>query len=154
MTDYLADLQQLARVLEIEDHVYVPGHVRFRELVAYYTVADLFLCLSEHEGFCAPLVEAMYHDIPILAYATTAIPYTLGQAGVLVHEKNFGQIAEMAHLLSTDRALRDRVVACQRARLADFRPRPIAGRFRAYLAELLGDSADGAGLALAAGGRG
>lgn len=138
MTSYLADLQQLAREHEIEDHLHFTGHVRFRELVAYYTVADVFLCLSEHEGFCVPLVEAMYHDIPILAYATTAIPHTLGQAGVLVRQKDLGQIAEMAHLLSSDRQLRARVVAQQRERLADFQPRPIAAQFKAYLAELLG----------------
>jgi glycosyltransferase involved in cell wall biosynthesis len=148
MEGYLADLQQLARFHEIEDHLIFAGHVRFRELLAYYAVADLFLCMSEHEGFCVPLVEAMYHDIPILAYQATAIPDTLGEAGVLVRQKNFAQIAEMAHLLVSDRALRAQVLARQRARVACFQPERIAARFRTYLSELLGTPCAAAALAL------
>jgi glycosyltransferase involved in cell wall biosynthesis len=138
MEDYCADLQQLARYHRVEDHVVFAGHVRFRELVAYYTLADVFLCMSEHEGFCVPLLEAMYHDIPILAFDAAAVPHTLGQAGVLVRQKDFARIAEMAHLLVSDRPLRARVVRRQRERLADFRPERVAARFRAYIEELVG----------------
>ena len=59
------------------------GHVSDEELVAFYEVADLFLCASEHEGFCVPLVEAFYKQVPVLAYAATAVPSTMDGAGVL-----------------------------------------------------------------------
>ena len=49
-------------------HVHFTGHVSNEELSAYYEVADLFLCASEHEGFCVPLVEAFYKQVPVLAY--------------------------------------------------------------------------------------
>ena len=53
----------------------------------YYEVADLFLCASEHEGFCVPLVEAFYKQVPVLAYAATAVPATMDGAGVLYDDK-------------------------------------------------------------------
>ena len=61
---------------------------RDEELVAYYEVADLFLCASEHEGFCVPLVEAFYKQVPVLAYAATAVPATMDGAGVLYDDKD------------------------------------------------------------------
>ena len=64
------------------------GHVSDEELVAYYEVADLFLCASEHEGFCVPLVEAFYKQVPVLAYAATAVPATMDGAGVLFDDKD------------------------------------------------------------------
>ena len=49
----------------------------------FYETADLFLCASEHEGFCVPIVEAFYKQVPVLAYAATAVPSTMDGAGVL-----------------------------------------------------------------------
>ena len=58
------------------------------ELLAYWAVADVFVCLSEHEGFCVPVVEAMELGVPVVAYAATAVPETLGGAGVLLDDKD------------------------------------------------------------------
>ena len=69
-------------------HVHFIGHVSDEELVAYYEIADLFLCASEHEGFCVPLVEAFYKQVPVLAYAATAVPATMDGAGVLYDDKD------------------------------------------------------------------
>lgn len=68
-------------------NVYFSGHVKFPEIIAYYKIADIFLCESEHEGFCVPLLEAMTFDIPIVAYHSSAIPFTLGNSGVIFKEK-------------------------------------------------------------------
>ena len=68
-------------------HVHFIGHVSDEELVAFYDVADLFLCASEHEGFCVPLVEAFYKQVPVLAYAATAVPATMDGAGVLFDDQ-------------------------------------------------------------------
>ncbi len=61
-------------------NVHFTGHVSDEELVAFYEIADLFLCASEHEGFCVPLVEAFYKQVPVLAYAATAVPSTMDGA--------------------------------------------------------------------------
>lgn len=83
---YYRFLRKHIKKLGVEDVIF-PGHISFQEILAYYTVADVFLCMSEHEGFCVPLVEAMYFGVPIVAYAATAVPDTLGGCGVLVMNK-------------------------------------------------------------------
>ena len=57
------------------------GGVPNEDLAAYYRWADAYVSLSEHEGFCVPLVESMAMDVPVLAYAAGAVPETLGGAG-------------------------------------------------------------------------
>jgi glycosyltransferase involved in cell wall biosynthesis len=98
--------------LELKD-VVLTGHVDTDDLVAYYQVADLFLCLSEHEGFCVPLIEAFRFGVPVMAFEAGAVPETLGGAGILVREKRFDEIAEMAHLLVHDEDFRQKVIAGQ-----------------------------------------
>jgi glycosyltransferase involved in cell wall biosynthesis len=137
LENYLQELQELASSLGVLDHVFFLGHVRQDELRAYYRLADIFLCMSEHEGFCVPLLEAMHHDVPVLAYAAAAVPETLGRAGILVGRKDHAAIAELAHLMIADQDLRDRVVRGQAQRLADFRPEPIVHEFRSTIEELV-----------------
>ncbi len=110
---YFDSLVRLVDDLLLEDVVF-PGHVDTDDLVAYYQVADVFLSMSEHEGFCAPLLEAFQFDLPVMAFDGGAVAETLGGAGILIHEKRFEEIAEMAHLLVHDEKLRARVVARQR----------------------------------------
>lgn len=137
MQSYLAELCALARSLGVEDHLFLGRDVSLAELIAHYQSADVFLCLSEHEGFCVPLLEAMHFQVPILAYEAAAVPGTLGSAGVLVKDKEFPAIAEMLHLLILDQQLREQVLKGQAQRLRDFRPESIASQFKSYLNELL-----------------
>jgi glycosyltransferase involved in cell wall biosynthesis len=102
--------------------VVMTGKVSQEELNAYYRRADLFVSMSEHEGFGVPLVEAMHFGVPVLAYRAAAVPETLGGAGVLFGEKRYAEIAEMMDLLMEEEGLRARVVAGQRRRLQDFLP--------------------------------
>jgi len=115
---YYDRLIRLADDLELRG-VEFPGHVTTEELVAFYRVADVFLCMSEHEGFCAPLLEAFQMGVPVVAYDAGAVSETLGGAGVLVHEKKFDEIAELARLLVTDEELRQQVVDAQYRRLEE-----------------------------------
>ena len=119
MEDYQAQLFQFCQNLNIPN-VYFTGKVRFRELLAYYRIADIYLCMSEHEGFCVPLLECMYLGVPIITHKCTAIGETMGDAGILVRRKRFDEIAEMAHLLITDEDLRTRVVNKQKDRVLVF----------------------------------
>jgi glycosyltransferase involved in cell wall biosynthesis len=112
------------------------GHVDHRELLAAYRAADVFVSMSEHEGFGVPLVEAMRLRVPILAYATTAVADTLGDAGVRFTSKPFDVMAEAAHRLVQDAALRESVLAGQDGRVRDFAPAAVEARLRAYVEAL------------------
>lgn len=90
--EYYEKLKNLVALLSIKD-VYMMGHVPFNQLLSYYKNADLFLCMSEHEGFCVPLLEAMHFRIPIIAYECTAIGETVGKGGMLVNHKDSFKIA-------------------------------------------------------------
>lgn len=96
------------------------GPVPDIDLAAYYRTASVYISLSEHEGFCVPLLEAMAADVPVLAYASTAVPDTLGGAGVMFEPKDLEYAAELLGELAYNSALRDQVIARQRVRLADF----------------------------------
>jgi len=98
------------------------GRVPTPELATYYRHAHAYVSLSEHEGFCAPLVEAMAMDVPILAYAGAAVPETLGGAGVSFAPKDLEVAAELLGTLVYDQPVRDRVIAGQRRRLTTFAP--------------------------------
>ena len=121
---YLASLQHLVHTLELT-HVHFTGHVTDEELVAYYDIADLFLCASEHEGFCVPIVEAFYMGVPVLAYAATAVPATMDGGGMLFADKDPREVAAlMEAILSDDRlasTITDRQTqAVQRLQAKDF----------------------------------
>jgi glycosyltransferase involved in cell wall biosynthesis len=102
------------------DRIVFTGAVSDEELAIYYQYADVYISLSEHEGFCVPLVEAMAADVPVLAYAAAAVPDTLGGAGIQFAPKDIEVAAELLGELAFDDDLRADVVAGQRRRLADF----------------------------------
>ncbi len=96
------------------------GPVPDVDLATYYRMADVYISLSEHEGFCVPLLEAMAADVPVLAYAAAAVPDTLGGAGVQFAPKDLEHAAELLGELAYNDTLRSQVIAGQRRRLADF----------------------------------
>lgn len=109
------------------------GHVAHDDLLACYASADVFVSMSEHEGFGVPLVESMLMDVPVLAYKSTAVPHTLGDAGVQFTHKRLDEVGEMAHALAADASLRAAVLAGQRTRVAAFAPAAVEGALRGYL---------------------
>ena len=129
MECYLDDLKSYAQHLGIAEHVIFPGHIGFDEVLAYYKLADVFVCMSEHEGFCVPLVESMLFDVPIVAYASTAIPETLGGSGLLLEDKDPEYVAAAIDRVIEDEALRSHVRATQRTRLMAFEHDVVAKRF-------------------------
>ena len=118
------------------DRVIFTGAVSDEELVIYYQHADVYISLSEHEGFCVPLVEAMAAGVPVLAYASTAVPDTLGGAGVQFTPKNLEVAAELLDELIFNDDLRVRVLAGQRRRLADFGDARISRELSALIGSL------------------
>ena len=119
---YYRGLVRLASEFHLQaEEVRFLGHVPDDELHAAYRAADVFLSLSEHEGFCLPLVESLVFDVPVVAYDSTAVPDTLGGAGILVRDKRPDRLAELIDVLVRDPALRAKVVAGQRVRLAELK---------------------------------
>lgn len=102
-----------------EDVIFT-GHVDWAELVAYYKAAHVLVSMSEHEGFCVPLVEGMICDTPILAYKCAAIPHTLGPAGIQFQEKHYPELAALSHRLREDPAFREGVLTGQRKQLQSY----------------------------------
>jgi glycosyltransferase involved in cell wall biosynthesis len=134
---YYAQVRALVSELKmLPDRFWFTGPVPDDDLAAYYRWADAYVSLSEHEGFCVPLVEAMAADVPVLAYAAGAVPETLGGAGLLFAPKDLEVAAEMLGMLVYDRPLRAHIIDGQRRRLADFAPERIDARLHELLRSL------------------
>jgi glycosyltransferase involved in cell wall biosynthesis len=133
---YLASLHQLVATLGAA-HVYFIGHVSDEELVAFYEIADLFLCASEHEGFCVPLVEAFHKQVPVLAYAATAVPATMDGAGVLYDDKDPVQVATLIDAIISDSRLQDRIVEGQLAAVDRLRAKDFDGTLLGFVDRIL-----------------
>lgn len=137
--EYFRKLKDLIEKLSLHD-VIMPGSVSDKDLNSYYTIADIFLCMSEHEGFCVPLVECMYFNVPIIAYNSSAIPFTLKNSGVLVNRKNYGQIAELIDIIINDDTLKTKIVKKQKDRLKDFAYETTKNKFRELIDSLIDEA--------------
>src|SRR5215510_14754937 len=120
----------------LPDRFWFTGPVPDEDLGAFYRWADAYVSLSEHEGFCVPLVEAMASDVPVLAYGAGAVPETLGGAGMMFAPKDLEVAAEMLGTLVSDKPVRNGVLEGQRRRLKDFAPERIEARLKQVLATL------------------
>jgi glycosyltransferase involved in cell wall biosynthesis len=118
----------------LPERFWFTGPVPDVELAAYYRNAHAYVSLSEHEGFCAPLVESMAMDVPILAFGAAAVPETLGGAGVSFAPKDLEYAAELLGALVYEEPLRGAVLEGQRARLRDFSPPALRPRLQHALA--------------------
>jgi len=126
----------IAQYEMLPDRFWFTGPVPDEDLAAFYRWSDAYVSLSEHEGFCVPLVEAMAADVPIVAYAAGAVPETLGGAGMLFSPKDLEVAAELLGSVVYDHQVRARVLEGQRRRLQDFSPPRIEARLRQLLETL------------------
>lgn len=124
--------------LGLEDAVSVTGSVSPAELEAYYRAADIFVCASDHEGFCVPIVEAMGHGVPVVAYGVTAVPETVGDAGLCLPDKSPLRFAAAVHRVVEDGALRGRLAAAAAHRAAGFSVTRSRARFVELVRQAVG----------------
>lgn len=117
---YVDSLYRLISQLQLDGAIVFAGHCTDEALPAFYEIADVYISMSEHEGFGIPMVEAMVHGRPIVAYASTGVPFTLGNAGVLIKRKEPAIIAEVVHEIELNPDLRQRLIEGQRAQAATF----------------------------------
>ncbi len=117
---YQHAVEEFAASLGLAGAVEWAGSVTHTELVAYYRAADVFLCLSDHEGFCVPLIEAMSHELPIVAYGETAVPETVGDAGLVLADKSPIRVAAAIDRVVSDAALRRALAEAATERVQTF----------------------------------
>ena len=130
--DYVNELKWYVEWLKLED-VICTGQLSFAKILAYYHVADMFLCMSEHEGFCVPLVEAMYFGVPLIAYNSTAISDTMGSGGILLEEKKPLETAAVMNYLMLHEELQEVLKENQQEKLQQFEHKRIAEQFLHFL---------------------
>ena len=125
------------QALELGLRCLLPGWLRIEELVAFYQAADVFATMSEHEGFCVPLLEAMHFELPVLARGFGAIPDTIAGAGlVLPPAEDPILIAEAMAEMIMDGRLRERLVARGRERVNEFGLDAAEAAFISHLADV------------------
>lgn len=129
---YYQKLKRIENELNVKNVIFT-GHIPFADILAYYKVADVFLCLSEHEGFCVPLVEAMYFNVPIIAYASSAIPDTLGESGLLLDSKEPEMVANTLNQSLTSQIKRERIQKGEKERLKSFAGNKIGQELLDYI---------------------
>ena len=103
---YYRSLEVLIEELGLDDAVDLTDSVPDDERDAHFRVADVYVSMSEHEGFAAPLIEAMRFHIPTVAFASSAIPETVGDATLLLDDKDPVVVAEAVHRIASDASLR------------------------------------------------
>lgn len=136
---YAECLKELVRRLNLGNAVHFVGHASDEELEACYRTASVFACMSEHEGFCVPLIEAMWHDVPVVAFNSSAVLETLGDAGIRIDDKSDMQaVAGMLRAALFSRETRSRVIAAQRINRQRFRDEAVSARLLALVGELQG----------------
>ena len=135
---YQARLRELIQELQVPD-VVLTGHVSQDELLAYYSVAHAFLCLSEHEGYCVPLVEAMNADVPVIAFDAGAVRETLDGGGVLLREKPPELVAGLLHEILSNGTLRESILETQRRAVGRVRATDFGALLLDRLAPLLAE---------------
>jgi len=105
-----------------------PGAVSFERSVPAAALADryrgahAFLCLSEHEGFCVPVLEALHFGVPVVARPAGAVPEVAGDAALFVPDEDPAVVAELLHLAIADRELRAELRRRGAARVAAWAP--------------------------------
>lgn len=134
---YSERIKNYAAALGVEDSFVMTGQVPFKDILAYYKLADCFVSMSEHEGFCVPLVEAMYFDTPIVAFDSSAIGETLGGRGILLESKDMVKASFAVHEVLNDSELSAKIIADQRERLEYFSYENISKFFISQFENLL-----------------
>ena len=130
---YGAALESFIGRLELTDAVELVGSLEPAGLEAYFEAADAYVSASDHEGFCVPVVEAMGHGVPVVAFGAAAVPETVGDAGIVLTSKEPLRFAAALARLLSDEDLQRALAEAAARRVSDFD----LGRSKARFVELL-----------------
>ena len=135
---YTDALHRLIDSLSCRNSIELAGKVSDKKIQQFYADSDLYLCMSEHEGFCVPLIEAMWHQLPVFAFAADAVRETMGNAGVVFTDKTPVVVAQMIAAVMKDKRLLETIIKQQNGRLGDFSIRKVKERLEELLPHWLG----------------
>lgn len=135
---YSFSLREMAARLGIGSAIEFTGCLSDEGVRAMYEACDAYICMSEHEGFCLPIIEAMHFGLPVVAFGAGAVPDTVGDGGILVREKRHAEMGQLLYDISLPGELREAVVANGRRRVHHFSQE----RFQARVADLVSRARD------------
>lgn len=136
MEKYYGALQKLISKLKLED-VHITGHVDFSELTAYFKMADVYLSMSEHEGFGVPLIEAFYNHLPVVAYEAGAVRETMNRGGVLIKEKQILPTAALIDQIIQNKKFREELICSQNKALEKYKKKNVTRILMGHIKEVL-----------------
>lgn len=134
---YWTALHEFARAVGLADAVHITGSVPPGVLAAHFRSADVFVCVSEHEGFCVPVLEAMHHGLPVVAYGAAAIPETVADAGIVLPTKQPAVVAAAVARVVADEPLRQALVAAGHRRIEELSLERAEAAFRTAMESVL-----------------
>ncbi|MDD5399885.1 MAG: glycosyltransferase [Sulfurimonas sp.] len=129
---YFDYLKKLVVSLKLEDSVLFAGKVSQEDLAAYYSAADIYLSLSDHEGFSIPIIEALSYDTLTIAYSTCALPDTLGEQGT-IDFKSPDLVAKYIYDIINDPSLRANILKRQKRHFLKFHQDNLKKNFADFL---------------------
>ena len=132
---YFLWLKNIIKNIDLKNVIFI-NDVSDEELASHYAKADIYLSMSEHEGFCIPLVESMFHHVPIVAFDAGAVHETLDHSGILIQEKNYEEIAEIIDLINEDKTLKEKLIENQNKRLENLDLRTTSTEFLRQIKKL------------------
>jgi len=119
---YYHSIRDYADSLQLKkNELYFTGHIPFAELISIYRTADLFLSMSEHEGFCLPLIESMIFNIPVVAFSAGAVEETLKSGGIVFKKKEFEKLAFLVEKVFNDKELNLKLKKLSQERIDEYR---------------------------------
>ncbi len=133
---YSAMLRMLIGDL-VTPNICLEGFASPAGLCAYYELSDLYISTSEHEGYCLPLLEAMYKGLPVISRNAGGVPEAMGNAGVRYEQASPRELAELIHLVLSDRRLRTEVMDGQRKRMEQVRSRNLGEEITSLLEPII-----------------
>jgi len=116
---YSFEIKRLVQELHLSQAVNFVGCLDDSEIRALYENASVYMCMSEHEGFCLPAIEAMHFGLPVVAYASSALPETIGSGGILLYEKKYPEIAELLNMIGTNPELSQKLREAGKKRVSE-----------------------------------
>lgn len=134
--EYLARLEAMRHELNLGHSLEIMGKVSDADLAAIYRTADVFVSMSEHEGFGMPLIEAMAHDVPVIAFNSSNIADTLGGGGILLTRKDHKKTAALIKIVSEEPQLRRRILLAQRRNLLRFEHETLRDALAGFLEDI------------------
>lgn len=120
MENYYSKILALIKELDLENFIKITGKISDIDLNFLYKYSDLFLSMSEHEGFFVPILESYYFELPVMSFSAGAVPETMGEGGILFDTKDFVQVAEMMNKILNNQAFKNNLLQKQKSSLQKF----------------------------------